>query len=409
MSSSTLALLASLLAGGLVAQDTQGTSLNAQDAKPAAAAQDKKPAQGKKQVKRIPRSVGVAFVKVLLGDRSKETMKQLGPIQRGSWGIVGKLCLEIDKASYGLSKAITAEGEADEAAMKVAKDRVIAVFAAEGKDAQAAARAKAIEAGVATKKVLKGLRQRILGQRKNLVLQFVSSQMRSGARFAGQYRPLRHLGSDVGMLILDTVENPPQRVNEFMRATLLGALRDTETALSDKTASRISDIATDDFEDEGVMRMAMYVLHTFKKPDLLAKYIKTLTADTQKKGRAIDAWSQLAEVHWQVGRYGEAVKCYDALLALEGELPAERVPTMYYNKACSLTLGGKIDDAFATLEIALQKGKATLSNQLLWVDGDIKKLREDERFVALMKKFGRPTSRKEALTPPKKQPEPKKG
>jgi Flp pilus assembly protein TadD len=64
--------------------------------------------------------------------------------------------------------------------------------------------------------------------------------------------------------------------------------------------------------------------------------------------------------------------------------------TFVYNFACSLSLLGRVDEAFASLEQAIELGFRDL--RLLAADPDLKAVRADARFSSLVDKATKPAT-----------------
>ena len=156
---------------------------------------------------------------------------------------------------------------------------------------------------------------------------------------------------------------------------------------------RIVELATDDFEDDSVCASSAILLARFGKPEQLNRLIESKRAAAKKSKRAFAAWRSLASIYWQAELYDQAVKAYDkAIQAGEGQPPGV-MATVHYNKACSQALGKKVDDAFKTLDAALEiagTNAQILPTGLLATDRDIESLRKDKkRFAELLEKHGR--------------------
>ena len=71
----------------------------------------------------------------------------------------------------------------------------------------------------------------------------------------------------------------------------------------------------------------------------------------------------------------------------------QEVALLDYNLACSLSLAGRLDDCFATLEGAFD-GEVVIVEMIL-ADGDLRSLRADSRFAEWLKKLRQRSDRQQ--------------
>ena len=153
--------------------------------------------------------------------------------------------------------------------------------------------------------------------------------------------------------------------------------------------------------------IAKYALAQFGNGKHVDEMIASATKQTKEfdVNKRVQAWMQLADVYYNVRKYDEAAKAHAKVI---GEIEAvnpryARLPSSYYNCACSLALDGKKEDAMKRLSKALELGKAggnQLQKSLLASDMDIRSLRGTPEFEALMKQyFGGGAANKDAAKP----------
>jgi len=94
------------------------------------------------------------------------------------------------------------------------------------------------------------------------------------------------------------------------------------------------------------------------------------------------ALADLAHVLTRLGRLEEGLAIDLRLVRLEPDNP-----TVHYNLACSLALLGRTDESLDALEASVAFGYDDAEH--LIADDDLASLREDERFVSLMRKLER--------------------
>jgi Flp pilus assembly protein TadD len=93
-----------------------------------------------------------------------------------------------------------------------------------------------------------------------------------------------------------------------------------------------------------------------------------------------DVLEALGHLLTRTGRHREGLAADKRLVELR---PDE--PVAHYNLACSLALVGDHDEALSRLRVAMQMGFRDL--EFIRKDRDLRRLREDPRFEALMAEF----------------------
>lgn len=89
----------------------------------------------------------------------------------------------------------------------------------------------------------------------------------------------------------------------------------------------------------------------------------------------------LAHLYTQRGEYAKGLAMDERLSKLR---PEDRI--VYYNLACSLSLLGRVDEAFEALERSVKLGYRELSHMLK--DPDLEEVRQDARFGPLCRRLG---------------------
>lgn len=228
---------------------------------------------------------------------------------------------------------------------------------------------------------------------------FVEDQIASRAIFAGQFTALKEIpGCD--KLLVDWIARPPQGVSRTaFRGACVRAVRDVFEKASEDLLAKLNKVAGASYEDGALRSEAGYALAQFGE----RKFVETLLAAIEKAtqseaaGQRAEAFQALAELRYNLREFAAAAAAYESLLALldSGALPIEASAraTMLYNTACSHSLAGDKDKAFGRLRSALETWKKAGEDQrrLLATDMDLRGLREDERFRALMAEFLPPT------------------
>jgi len=103
--------------------------------------------------------------------------------------------------------------------------------------------------------------------------------------------------------------------------------------------------------------------------------------------RNVEALAELGHVYTRLGRFVEGLEVDRQLVDL---VPTN--PTVHYNLACSLALGGEADLALASLEEAIRLGYG--DGEFMSRDEDLRTLWGDSRFEALVQRL-QPSSAQE--------------
>ncbi|MGB3965631.1 MAG: hypothetical protein WBO45_02800, partial [Planctomycetota bacterium] len=224
-------------------------------------------------------------------------------------------------------------------------------------------------------------------------------RMETNAIFAGQYADLREFAPDAIDVLLGWVKDPPREAAQpdQFRSACVRALRDivppdgATDALRNGLKAGIG--KAQQARNEDLMLTLICALHQFGEPaafDQLKAEGEKMAASDKDEEKA-GGLNTLANLHYQARQYTEAAAAYTALIAILEKQPqqAQGLPTMIYNAACSLSLAGKLDDAFAMLEKALVAGQKErgLSKAMIDSDHDMNNLRADARFGKLMEQY----------------------
>lgn len=232
--------------------------------------------------------------------------------------------------------------------------------------------------------------------------------------YYGQFEELRPLGDEGGFALLNVVrDEDAQRVIRVRAALAVG---DVTPALSDGTQAQLRkqlQALIDDFlTEEWCALEAGYLLARLGDRSFvdgrIAEYSKVAGQEPTlaRVPEIIGAQTELAEVHYRIADYANAVKHYRQkrviLLDLKERVTTELQPgideevaLLDYNLACSLSLAGRFDEAFESLESALKHDSATLA--MVQADGDLRRLRETPNFAAW---FAEQTARRGAKKAP---------
>ncbi|MHC4598841.1 MAG: TPR end-of-group domain-containing protein [Planctomycetota bacterium] len=92
-------------------------------------------------------------------------------------------------------------------------------------------------------------------------------------------------------------------------------------------------------------------------------------------------WGQLAHAYARLENQDKAIECYRNAIKAD----PENAGSHYYNMACAFSVMKRIDEAIEALEKAVENNYDDYD--WMQMDGDLKNLRKDPRFKALLKKL----------------------
>ncbi|MEM7168243.1 MAG: hypothetical protein AAF581_22540 [Planctomycetota bacterium] len=217
--------------------------------------------------------------------------------------------------------------------------------------------------------------------------------------YYGQFSHLEPLGDEGGFALLAILRDEDAQRALRVRAAM--AVGDITTALTDDTRGQLRkqlQTLIDDFlTEEWCALEAGYLLARLGDRSFVDERIATyakIAAQTPTLATVpeiVGAQTELAEVHYRIADYGNAVKHYRqkrvVLLDLRERVAVElrpgideEVALLDYNLACSLSLGSRFDEAFESLVVALQHESITL--EMIQADGDLRGLRATTEFAS---------------------------
>lgn len=381
-------LLPLLLALGVAPASRLDAQASPAGASSAESQDEKTPSAEQSPAERAAKAKAALLEIVTRGKRTPEVIKAVS----AGYGFVG-LC----KALYAIhqgeatlaAKLKDVEGSASSDA-KV-KDSVRGALTAYlGGTASDADKKLLTEHGATVKWMLKGARTQIRGMRMGQLGSFMNVQLRSGARYIGQYAPARHIGPDVLDLGLELLEGA--NLNEAVRSTLLIAMRDfvREPKMTPKQVKILEGYVEDEFEDPSVVLAATGLLAYGGHDEIYKKRVAEWgkLAEEAEAADALEHYSQLAELHSIAEKNDEAAKVYAKLIvaAEKAELEKRVLASHSYNHACALEKSGQREAALAALDKALTLETASLARATLWLDRDIAAIRKTKEFGKLLEK-----------------------
>lgn len=236
--------------------------------------------------------------------------------------------------------------------------------------------------------------------RSKALIALIDEQLETNALYAGQYSALRQAGEPVRSLLEKWITDAPSQVyrQDRFRAACIRALRDVVDEPTESLMTGLRGLVADEFEPDDIKTAATYALAQFGDTKLVDANLERLTASTDAKElqRRARAWYELSDIHYNLRDYDAAVEAYRKLLEMHesGEARLDQfgfpMPTLYYNCACSLALGGHTEEALDYVAKALEVGAAgrqQLNRKLLETDMDIASIRGEERFGELFAKY----------------------
>lgn len=257
---------------------------------------------------------------------------------------------------------------------------------------------------------LAALRRRVL---ETGLAHTILQRVQSGLIFSGQWSDLTQYDPQVGELLMGIATE--ERMPAPIREGALNAAADLRlTALLPEIRALAGDILNEDWLIETAgMAMAELGDRTW-----IDRRIAALEHTADDAGADItDRYASLkllAQYRYRLGEYDRSIDVYartlDILAARLATLPEEKAPPLrrtlwltYYNTACSASKAGRLDDAFAYLRKSLEtdtRPEAVRELEMnLQQDGDLRNVRTDPRYRALLEEFRSAAARSTAEEP----------
>lgn len=212
-----------------------------------------------------------------------------------------------------------------------------------------------------------------------------------GVRFRGQFAALRDLGPEGAEEVLELFADEDTVFDVRTRAaTALGDIGGPEQV------EALKGLADDVLAEAWVEREAIFLLARFGDRTRVEERLNALRRIAEQELTAaslptiLTAHGELAEIHYRIDEFDRAITHYlkkQALLEemrtrVRPELAAplqEEIDLLQYNLACSLALGGRLDDAFSALDRSMASRDVTLD--MVRTDGDLRAVRADPRYA----------------------------
>ena len=210
-------------------------------------------------------------------------------------------------------------------------------------------------------------------------------------RYRGQFAALSDLGPEGAIFMLRLFSDEDQlRGIRGRAATGLGDLGGPEQIPA------LQKIAEDYLAEAWVEREATFLLARFGDRARIERRLESLnqiaaqTPSSATIPEILTAHGELAEVHYRISEYNRAVSHYLQKQALLEEMSAwvrpelrsalrDEIDLLQYNLACSLSLAGRIPEAFAALDRSMESRAITLD--MVQTDGDLRAVRADPNFL----------------------------
>lgn len=191
--------------------------------------------------------------------------------------------------------------------------------------------------------------------------------------FEGQCKPvLEDLGAEAEGL-LTTLVKSPIRAYDF-RVIAARALGDLGKP---SAVPGLKEVWKDEFEDQRVRDAAAFAMDTLGDAGPLQTLLKEAKAALDARPENVQALNRLAEIHRHKKEYETTLSYFRKA----GKIQPKNF-VVDYNIACTLAVMGKKKEALDALQVAVDKGYT--HRRWMEKDGDLRSIRDDERFKAIL-------------------------
>jgi len=235
--------------------------------------------------------------------------------------------------------------------------------------------------------------------------------------FAGQFDSLKKHGKRAVMGTMAVLKDDNAKMQ--YRRWAGDALSD----IGDKSVLPELRVMADDFLlDDEVQEMAAFTMAALGDDSILKQKIETYAKQQREKPEVV---FRIAHMFYRGRLYRKAIDIYTnvaksiekRLDEIEAELDDKqraafdyRLALIYYSTACNHGLLGEIDESFKALESCATHDKENRFIRSVPRDGDLRKLREDERykpwFETLLKRMANEEKKEESPEPAKEEKKP---
>jgi tetratricopeptide (TPR) repeat protein len=222
------------------------------------------------------------------------------------------------------------------------------------------------------------LRALLLGQISSRIRAFIG-RTGDGGFFEGQFRPLARYGAGgeraLFRILLDRSETPQIR---SYAAQALGELGDSNTV--EKLNQALDRQRVRQANVQEAIGYALARLGDRRRVDRLIATLRQRIDRAEEGNVNVGLVFQLAQVYVRLGEYEPCLDLYRKVL--EQDPTGSRAGLTRYNMACVLSVQGRVDEAFAELEKAIELGGVDFD----WMqkDGDLVRLHDDPRWEQLL-------------------------
>lgn len=196
--------------------------------------------------------------------------------------------------------------------------------------------------------------------------------------YTGRYRKLIAMGPEVAEHLVTLFNEQTSRQVRMLAIEALGEMRNRSKTITDMLEKVVRDPTAREYGFT-----AMVSLAKLGQTEIFDAQVKRLQNTGQDLLRENDergqAYSALAGLWSRMGKQDKALACYKKAIEM-----APNDKTLRYNLACSYAQMGKLDEAFKSLDLAIDKG----FDHWEWMrmDGDLKPLHKDPRWKKALKR-----------------------
>lgn len=231
----------------------------------------------------------------------------------------------------------------------------------------------------------------------DVVLAFIEQKRTSGVVFRGQYLGLAALQPQACEILFELLLRTPDWLADTRRVHLVPAILDLqktqpEPSLLLGVVDLVEDVEIEPADLRNALAGLLWQWGRKEHVEARARALRDQSGEGDAEDRLL-AFRELGDLWYRVQEHKRAAAAHASLAAIADTAKLELTPTDWYWGACYNALAGKIDAAFVALNRCADlqaSDRVDVVRKLpyaLWqIDPDLQALREDVRFVEVLKR-----------------------